>query len=1052
MIARNFRSEIYLFCAGLFLACHTVIGQEPKKEADAKANLVAPLSGRVIDDLGKPVAGARLTLTRERFHRTKTDKDGKYAFAGITEPGAYRLSIQSNRCVDITAYSKQPTMGLDPNKPIAKDFELQRACRIKVLVVDEKGMPVSSARLTCRPTGGEDVEPSDDVNTGEDGTGLIEGLLPSKAAYFVTAKANGFAQSFQAVLANDPEKGSETKIVLKEGKTIRGKSVCTDGHPPAGWRIFATPAWDKSDRYAEGSKIAEDGSFEINDVGEGPHKLTIAISIGESGRRYATVMSDTDLQKMEQPISVKLDYPSPQSMTYLECEIRWIGKPLKRGFQLNGYCADLQHHVFQFVSTKDGNNVKLGPMPAGVYRIRPESSQLEVMNLRGIKNLNDLNQVKVPADKPLQLVLRVKGKPHVQAKVVDAETKKPVQDFKFRINKIRTLSGPNYVPGDEWEVAKTKTGEIQEDVSGPGIYYVSVLAEGYAVAHTKQVNTDETPDKVLEIELQRGVSLEGRVVDKDGNGVEGAKVRALSLAKGAHSGVSNEFVSDVGQVVTNQDGKFRFKHLNEGYEWFRVDHPDYVYTRVSYKLGETPNSSVFDSTDYSSPFEIKLKKGATIQGKVFDNFGKPVIGETIFFQDNNGYSGGGDEEAGRFGTASTDQNGFYQVENIPERTVYVMRNDPWEVNGVARHVVFAKEGQTHNLDFGGKTKLSGTYKISGEPLENTRLQLTGNDPMFGAMKMYCRTNEQGEFDFHGAPSGHWTLYREIEGMRGEFVKVRDVDVPANADLDLGSIEHSVGTLVVTYKSNSGILPKGLGMDFQQYNPRYRFGRTAAKLMARADPNDPFAFTQVSPGDFAIVLRGTKFGFYKPITITEETIDQEIELEGPEGKATVKVFLRNKNDEAYGGTLMLSSEDRTMYARMTMQKSEDENYSELTGVPDGKYVVHPAYFGDAGALATLEVVDGKDVTIRQQIPEIVRPAVVNVTVMDEQGVFVPCEFQLSGEKADQLSQRVNRIKRDVVGPADIQYSLKIEHPGYETHIEKVTQKAGTDIYVVLKDSP
>ena len=1028
---------------------HAVFGDEPSKAGKDAVKEAPPLSGRIVDDLGKPVAGAVVVLTRNRFYRTKTDDDGNYSFGDIPDADVYRLSIRSDRCVGITEYQEQPKLSLDPKKPITKDFTLQRACRIKVKVVDENGQPVV-ASLAYRSTGGKHSGAVVDIRTDKEGFGLIKGLSPRQSPYLITAKAKGFAKNYGTAIANDPEKPVETEIVLKKGKVIRGTAICTDGNPPAGWGISASPAWDKSGVYANGVKIAEDGSFEIPDVGDGPHKVVIAIAVGNSGTRYATVLADANLVAMKQPISVKLDYPSPKSMTYLDCKIRWIGKPLERGFQVNCYCADLQHHSFQFVRTDKGNEFKIGPMPAGIYRIRPESSQLEVMNLRGVKNLDDLAHVKVPSDKPLQLVLRVKGKPHVQGKVVDAKTKMPIEDFRYRVNKIRTLSGPNYVPGDEWETTKSKTGEFREDVSGPGIYYVSVLADGYAVAHTKEVNTDETPDKVLEIALEKGVSLEGRVVDSNGNGIAGAKVRALSLAKGAHSGVASNFTSDVGNVVTDKQGKFRFDHLNNGYDSFRVDHPDYVYTRVSRRVGKLGKPSVFDSSNDPGPFQITLQKGATIEGRVFDNTGQPIVGETIYFQDNNGYSGGGDEEAGRFGVAATDQNGFYRVQNIPERTVYVVRNDPWQVNGIARHVVIAKDGKTHTLNFGGTTKVTGVYKVNGKPLQNTQLQLTGDDPAFGAMKMYCRTNDQGKFDFHGAPSGHWTLYRGIEGMQGEFVKVRDVDVPASDDLDLGLIEHSIGSLVVKCKNKLGVLPKGLRLDLQQFKPRFRFGRTAAKLTAREDQNDPFVFTQVSPGEFALVMTGAKMGYYRNIKITEETINQEIDLALPEGKANVKVELIDKQGKSFVGTLMLSTADRTMYKRMQTKTGDDGRvYHVATDIPDGKYIVHAAHFGFTPAMASLEVVDGKDASVREKIPKLKYPCVVSVTVVDEHGVLVPCEFQLSGEGVDQLRQRASRIERDIVGPEGIEYVLAIDHPGYRPHTEMVMQKPGKELQVVLK---
>ena len=77
------------------------------------------------------------------------------------------------------------------------------------------------------------------------------------------------------------------------------------------------------------------------------------------------------------------------------------------------------------------------------------------------------------------------------------------------------------------------------------------MADGYAMKQSVQVNTDETPDKMVEIALGKGVAVSGRVVDGDGNGVAKAKVRAVSLAGGSYGDDIREFVTDMGAVRTN---------------------------------------------------------------------------------------------------------------------------------------------------------------------------------------------------------------------------------------------------------------------------------------------------------------------------------------------------------------------------------------------------------------------------------------------------------------------------------------------------------------------
>ena len=1014
----------------------TSYADEPKAEVAVKA----PLYGRIVDSDGKPVTDAKLSLQGPKYYRSQTGDDGRYDFTDVAEAGEYRIRIESKQCVGLTNYRTLPRVAIDPDEALERDFTLERACQVKIVVVDEDDKPVR-ASVYCKSTAADDFSGSSNrQSTNREGVAIIGGMKKSNAKYIIGVQSKTHAFAHVMVSAKDPDEVPEHKLILKVGKTVKGKAVCSDGLPPAGWKISALPTWWNFGSYPSGTVIADDGSFELKHVGDDQYNVSISIPLGEGMSTMRNVLSGASLSTMKQPIACKMDYPSPKSMSYLDVRIRWIGKPLDRGINISGYSATRQHISHYLGSGK--KTAKIGPIPPGTYRISVGSSEVEVMNLRKIKNLDDLEHVKIPNEKPLQIVLRARGKPHVQGTVVDAETKQPIKSFQYRVTKYRTLSGPNYVQVDDWKFAKSEKGEFEMDVVGPGVYVVSVLADGYAITSSKQVNTDESPDEMLSVELKPGITVRGKVVDQDGKPINGAKVRARSLASGSMPRVSGRFVTETGATKTEQ-GQFEIPNLAEGADAIRVDHPDYVFR-------ETP----IDVTEEGALVTITMTDGATIRGKVFDSDGKPAASKTLFFHDNYAY-GGRDREAGELGTATTDDDGNYVVKHIPEMTVYISRTNEWRENAMVRHAVHAKDGQTHAVNFGGTSRMHGRYFANGKPLSGARLQLGGTDSTFGAMKMYTKTNDNGEFSFYGAPPGHWTLYRQFDQQRGEWTKVREVDVPADGNLDVGEISQKIGFLKVQCTTNADALPEHLTLQIQDYSENL-FGRDAALVLPNENPDDPFIIEQVAPGDYHVITKG--FGdcrIYHRIKVTDEIINTTIPFAIPKGKGTVKAKVIASDGKPANHYLVMWSEDKRLVFYMKDDADEKTAATSIaTNVPDGKYVIRNGNRGDARIVGRVEVVDGDsqtvEITVEDNDDE--TTGVINIVTMNEEGVVLPCTIEVLGKTSKEIFQSHRDTKTTLRGPKG-KVEIELKHPGFKPvkkTIELESFKSQASMTIVMKE--
>jgi len=118
-------------------------GLEGKHEPTARITLNEGLSvvGRVTDEMGSPIAGARI---RAKFlndiREATTDADGTYKLAGC-EPRGGRLVVSAKgKATDMKEVTFEPGM-----KPV--DFQMKPGGTVRVRVLDHEGKPVPRARI-----------------------------------------------------------------------------------------------------------------------------------------------------------------------------------------------------------------------------------------------------------------------------------------------------------------------------------------------------------------------------------------------------------------------------------------------------------------------------------------------------------------------------------------------------------------------------------------------------------------------------------------------------------------------------------------------------------------------------------------------------------------------------------------------------------------------------------------------------------------------------------------------------------------------------------------
>lgn len=905
----------------------------------------------------------------------------------------------------------------------------QEGASVTIQVVDDSGAPIRNAQVYRAPLTDVSYRNSNSVRTDAKGRVTLTGLrVPEQ--YIVGVRHLAYGMEHLRVKTSDttenrgePKRNDQSdsrKIVLRKGKTIKGVAVCSDGKPPAGWRILALPTWWHYGASPGGQVIGQDGTFELPHIVEGKYDVSISVPSGERGSQRISVLSETDLLESDGPLELQMDYPSPGSLSYLEGKIRWVGKPLDAGLWVYANSTDNKYHSGFFVERGE-TEFRIGPTPPGIYTISCDHPDVENMNQRGIAGLSNLKNVKVPSKDRLQIALRTKLRPQLIGTVVDAETGKPLPLFRLRVTKLRTLSGPNYVQEDGWKTFTNAGGNYSVEVASPGVYVVSAMAQGYAITSTEQVNTDEAVDS-QRLELRPGVSLVGKVTDAAGAPVDGAVVQALSYSAGSMPRVLNHFVV-LERAVKTTNGQFELAHMTPGIDSLQVTHPDFVTTVVqNITITDTPDESV----------DIQLESGATIRGVVYDSAGQPQPGVTLFVQDDYAY-GGGDLEAGRLAQTITDDEGRYEVKHVPNQIVYVNRADQWNSLGVVRRTIQTNANEDFKLDFGGPQQLRGIVKLSGAALANTKLQLAGENPTFGIMQMRVQTSENGAFTFHGPPPGHWTLYYQIPGTRSEWGALTSVDIPPDGDVDLEIIDHRICNLHVDCAADDPELRADFNFRLQEYDPRWTHGRSVGMLRSRQSTTDEFVIAGVPSGEYELVcIRQSDYLMARQrITVDATQPQQSIPFQLPVGKSrlfgTVAKELFEPNTFR---SLNLWSEDSRILTQL--RPKEDDTY-EIANLPAGKYVIRAKDTRDAGINATLALRanDNKEFNLNLDnfTRDKLRIGFASVRCLGPQGSLIPVQARIrKGNETITPSSTQNANSTFIAPPGD--YELEIQHPGFK----------------------
>jgi hypothetical protein len=184
-----------------------------------------------------------------------------------------------------------------------------------------------------------------------------------------------------------------------------------------------------------------------------------------------------------------------------------------------------------------------------------------------------------------------------------------------------TLEGIQALRDTTLQATTDSKGQFRLDRIGKGPFELQARARGFLPTRVRQVPIPPgsgTADLGV-ISLQPGIAIEGRVVDPEGNPVEGASVQATPS-----SGFSSKDLPADAAAVTGGDGAFSLAGFRDS---------ELLTLRVARRGFSTRTLSRLE-TPFAQPLTVELTPAARIAGTVLDESGNPVTAAKLILTED----------------------------------------------------------------------------------------------------------------------------------------------------------------------------------------------------------------------------------------------------------------------------------------------------------------------------------------------------------------------------------------------------------------------------------
>ncbi|HEV8267862.1 MAG TPA: carboxypeptidase-like regulatory domain-containing protein, partial [Thermoanaerobaculia bacterium] len=512
---------------------HVLAGDSRK--VDLPLHLGATMTGRVVDENGAPIVGAKGSLARggetgirafmRRMRRSetasfRTGKDGTFRATRLMPGENQKLSVEH---ADYETASLGGVALAPGGTTAGISIAMKRGATIAGLVHDADGNPIPrvevelSSEMAAGGRGGAMLSLAgmagrSKVESGADGRFAAKGLAPGD--YNLTFTKSGWAkETAEAVKVVEGKPADFLEVTLAPGVSISGKVTTKGGSGVEGYMVVAgSPARGVMGRGSPrpDAPTGPDGFFVIDGLKAGAtYDLQLLSSTGLGPQKKGVVAPADGLEIVVKGNGrirgVVLDSGSGQPLT--DFQVKYEAPPRRGGMAFRfasragrfGFGADKND-----VHADDGSFV-LEDVPAGTWDVVVEAKGYQTARAGGIV-------VEEGATKDGVEVKIAKGS-LLKGRVTDAGNARPVPDASVTVGSTGSGGGgmgPMIagLSGDE-SILTDADGRFEVEGLAPGKLHVSVKHPDYTEA-SENVELKEGGSSV-ELKLATGGILAGTV-------------------------------------------------------------------------------------------------------------------------------------------------------------------------------------------------------------------------------------------------------------------------------------------------------------------------------------------------------------------------------------------------------------------------------------------------------------------------------------------------------------------------------------------------------------
>ncbi len=435
------------------------------------------------------------------------------------------------------------------------------------------------------------------------------------------------------------------------------------------------------------------------------------------------------------------------------------------------------------------------------------------------------------------VTIRLRPLARLRCRVVEGESQTPVADLEFRLEgrafdhdgiaERLALVGLDVLvrrpirSDEEYVFIDLPAGVYEFAFPLGGMAYV---APGYF--RTTRLDpvrvADGEAEKIVEIDLERGGTITGRVSDPDGNGVPGATVRVVASASSYVYDREADTLSssyETWEESTDAAGEFRYRGLRFGE----------TYIAIASAPGYAPGASEARSLrrGVATPrVDVRLAPGRQVAGKFVDDRGRAIGGLPLQFARRFART------TSRFGMpeAQTSEDGTFRVSGFAPGTFVVYPRTNRYHTSTQQSFVVPVSGDAIGLEFVLRRLQEGSLSgrvvdASGAPIAGAEVRAFSRDG--SGVHERARTNADGTY----------RLQNLGQGAKFDLI----ADRPGFARGDLRGVELDA-----------------TGVDFVLE----RFGGVRGRVVATAS-GDPVASFELRAVSYRVVPAG-ETGVWKPV--------------------------------------------------------------------------------------------------------------------------------------------------------------------------------------------